>query len=59
MARNDLSAFEDLFLLQTLSPHEGTTGGDILTFSDTGLRSFSAGGVIGAGLQLSFLGIAD
>jgi predicted AAA+ superfamily ATPase len=58
VARNYLGAFEDIFLIQKLSPHEATTGSDIWTFSDTGILSFFAGGVIGEGLQLSFARIA-
>ena len=58
VARNYLGAFEDIFLVQKLTPHEGTTGSDIWTFSDTGILSFFAGGVIGEGLQLSFARIA-
>ena len=58
VVRNYLSAFEDIFLVHKLSPHDSTTGSHLWTFSDTGILAFFAGGVIGEGLQLSFARIA-
>ena len=54
VARAYLGAFEDIFMIHRIPPHEDSVGTDLWTFFDSGMLSYFAKGVIGEGLQLSF-----
>ncbi len=51
--RRYLQAFEDIFLLQKLSPHDSSTAYDAWLPTDTGIASFLMDGTLGEGRSLS------
>jgi hypothetical protein len=56
--RRYLAAFEDIFLLRKLAPHEETVGAEVWTFFDTGVLAHFAKGVIGEALEVSLARIS-
>jgi len=53
LLRKYLHAFEDVFLIQKIPPHDEATGSDIWTFSDTGIYSHFCKDILGEGIELS------